>query len=289
MSSILIAGCGDLGSGLATKLVEQGHDVHAIRRSTNEFPLGVKGILGDICELPESAFPNVDLVYLIMTPQGRTQDAYEAAYLATSQRLSEVYQKLATQDGPHIFFISSTSVYGSEQDGFLGLDETTKAQPSSVTGKVLHQAENVWLEGMLDHTVVRFSGIYGPGRNRTLDKIAQGQGFSGVNQWTNRIHRDDCVASLFFLAQAKFAGNALSTIYIGTDQAPVSQWELVNWIAAHMQVKQQLNADLSLEDMVPSKGKQLSSQALQDLGYQFIYPSYVQGYQALLKDYSSPL
>lgn len=287
MSSILIAGCGDLGSGLATKLVEQGHDVHAIRRATNTFPKGVKGILGDICELPEAAFPKVDLVYLIMTPQGRTQDAYEAAYLATSQRLSEVYQKLATQDGPHIFFISSTSVYGSEQDGCLGLDETTQALPSSVTGKVLHQAENVWLEGSLDHSVVRFSGIYGPGRNRTLDKIAQGQGFSAANQWTNRIHRDDCVASLFFLGQAKLAGSKLASIYIGTDQAPVSQWELVNWIAAHMEVEQEINSELSLSDMIPAKGKQLSSNALQSLGYQFIYPSYVQGYQTLLKDYLS--
>lgn len=285
MASILIAGCGDLGSGIASNLVEQGHQVHAIRRSQNQFPDGVQGIVGDICELPEASFPKVDIVYLIMTPQGRTAAAYDAAYLATSQRLYEVYQKLATQDGPHVFFVSSTSVYGAEQDGAIGLQESTPAMPSSETAKVLRQAEKVWLEGQLEHTVVRFSGIYGPGRNRTLDKIAQGQGFSAPNQWTNRIHRDDCVESLVFMAQAYFAGTRLERLYIGTDNAPVSQWELVNWIAAQMGVKQTLTSELSLADMIPNKGKQLSSQALQNLGYQFIYPSYVQGYQALLKDY----
>ena len=285
MASILVAGCGDLGSGVATKLQEQGHQVHAIRRSKNAFPTGVQGIVGDICTLPEDAFPQVDIVYLIMTPQGRTQAAYESAYLATSQRLAAIYQKRATQDGPHIFFISSTSVYGAEQDGVLGLEESTPAIPSSATAKALHQAENVWLEGSLSHTVVRFSGIYGPGRNRTLDNIAKGEGFNRANQWTNRIHRDDCVESLFFLGQCYLAGTKLNPLYIGTDHAPVSQWELVNWIAAHMAVKQTFNSELSLADMVPTKGKQLSSQALQALGYEFIYPSYVQGYQALLKDY----
>lgn len=285
MASILMAGCGDLGSGIAIKLVEQGHQVHAIRRSKNEFPTGVSGIVGDITELPESAFPHVDIVYLIMTPQGRTASAYASAYLETSQRLAKVYQKRATQEGPHIFFISSTSVYGSEQDGVLGLEESTPAIPSSETAKVLRQAENVWLEGSLSHTVLRFSGIYGPGRNRTLDKIAQGQGFSAANQWTNRIHRDDCVESLVFLALCYFAGTKLAPLYIGTDSAPVSQWELINWLAAHMKVEQSLSAELTLADRVPAKGKQLSSQALQDLGYQFIYPSYVQGYQQLLKDY----
>lgn len=285
MANVLIAGCGDLGSGVAIKLVEQGHQVHAIRRSKNEFPVGVKGIVGDITDLPDVAFPKVDIIYLIMTPQGRNQTAYEAAYLATSQRLAKVYLTMANQDGPHIFFISSTSVYGSEQDGLLGLDESTTAIPSSVTAQVLHQAENVWLQGELSHSVVRFSGIYGPGRNRTLDKIAQGQGFSSVNQWTNRIHRDDCVASLVFLANVYLSGTTLAPIYIGSDQAPVSQWELVNWIATHMQVEQCIELEFTLADMVPSKGKLLSSQALQNLGYQFIYPSYVQGYQQLLKNY----
>jgi len=288
MASILIAGCGDLGSGIALKLVEQGHQVHAIRRSKNEFPAGVTGLVGDITELPEVAFPKVDIIYLIMTPQGRTQAAYDAAYLATSQRLNDVYLTMANQDGPHVFFISSTSVYGSEQDGLCGLDESTPALPSSVTAKVLQQAENVWLQGELSHSVVRFSGIYRPGRNRTLDKIAQGQGFSGANQWTNRIHRDDCVASLVFLANVRLAGASLDPLYIGSDQAPVSQWELVNWVAAQMAVKQVINPELRVSDAIPNKGKQLSSHALQNLGYQFIYPSYVQGYQSLLEGYVKP-
>ena len=288
MASILVAGCGDLGSGIATQLVAQGHEVHAIRRSNKSFPHGVNGIVGDICELSEEAFPHADIIFLIMTPQGRTPAAYTSAYLVTSQRLSHIYQKRATQDGPHLFFISSTSVYGAKQDGLVALDESTAAIPSSETAKVLQQAENVWLEGELSHTVVRFSGIYGPGRNRTLDKIAQGQGFSGANQWTNRIHRDDCVASLLFLAQSYLAGTKLGPLYIGTDHAPVSQWELVNWLASQMGVEQAFNGELSLSDVIPRKGKQLSSSLLQALGYHFKYPSYVQGYKDLLADYKAP-
>ncbi len=63
MAKILIAGCGDLGSGLATNLVAQGHTITGIRRTKHDFPDGVKGITGDLVTMSDEALPDADLIF----------------------------------------------------------------------------------------------------------------------------------------------------------------------------------------------------------------------------------
>ncbi|MFT2110577.1 NAD-dependent epimerase/dehydratase family protein [Marinomonas sp. 2405UD68-3] len=279
MAKVLIAGCGDIGSRLATNLVEIGHSVTAIRRQGTVFPKGVHGITGDLLTMALNNLPDADIVFLIMTPQGRTAELYKEAYLLTAQKLVDRYQQDITC--PKVLFVSSTSVYG--QNSGEVLNEKEIALPKSATAKVLMQAETLLAEH-LSATSVRFSGIYGPGRLRLIESIAKRELWA-VNQWTNRIHRDDCVGLLTFLAGLHTKGKALERVYIGTDCSPVSQWEVKLWLAKQLNTEPNLPEELGVKGFLPVSGKRLSNASVIEAGYQFLYPSYILGYEALLEEY----
>lgn len=50
-STILIAGCGDVGCALGQMLLEHGHNVVGLRRNINQLPPGIQGISADLAQL----------------------------------------------------------------------------------------------------------------------------------------------------------------------------------------------------------------------------------------------
>ncbi|TBR42033.1 NAD-dependent epimerase/dehydratase family protein [Marinomonas agarivorans] len=280
MADVLIVGCGDLGSGLAKQLVQKGHNVTAIRRTGLEFPANVTGVTGDVLFLTDDVLPEVEMIFLITTPSGRTEEAYEQAYLLPAQRLVERYRQQNVP--PKLFFISSTSVYGQNNGEFL--TEKSAAIPETPTASVLRITEQT-LQQNLPTTVIRFSGIYGANRFRLIEDVLQGKVWT-ANKWTNRIHRDDCVAVLAFLAQCHWQNTLLDTLYIATDNQPVSIWEVKLWLATVVGVLPNLSG-LAVDNFIPNSGKRLSNKALRDLGFEFQYPNYVAGYTDLLQKYQA--
>lgn len=278
MAKVLIAGCGDLGAGLAMELVAQGHTVTGIRRTKRDFPDGVNGLTGDLVEMGDDMLPDADLIFLIMTPNGRNEASYRAAYFDTAQVLIRRYQ--STAKPPTVFFISSTSVYGQSQGEWI--DETTLAQPESVTAKVLLETEMA-LSAALPSIAVRCSGIYGAGRFRLLEKV-QSEDSWQANSWTNRIHRDDVVSALVLLAQCALTDKTLPQHVIVTDQTPVSMWEVKLWLATCLGVNVAVNDNTQF---VPTSGKRIQGQYLLSQGWVVRYPSYVAGYHALIKAFLS--
>ncbi|MBJ7536446.1 SDR family oxidoreductase [Marinomonas transparens] len=276
MSDILIAGCGDLGSGLAIELIKKGHKVTGVRRTGCRFPDGVQGITGDLVTMKDEVLPDADLVVLIMTPQGRTEESYRTAYFDTAQVIIRRYQSMAKP--PRVLFVSSTSVYGQNQGEWV--DESTIAEPSSATAKVLVETEQA-LAAALPSVSVRCSGIYGPGRYRLLDKIVSGEDW-GPNSWTNRVHRDDVVSALMALAQCALEENTMPDQVIVTDQTPVSMWEVKLWLATALGVSPTVN---NITDFFPKTGKRLEAKYLFLKGWKPNYSSYTTGYQTLIKAY----
>src|SRR5690625_1850147 len=164
MAHFLIVGLGQIGQELAQGLISQGHQVSAIRRgqqASEQVALYAQDLLAaEAIKLPPQA---PDVVYLIITPNERTRDAYEAAFIELPQCLLSA---LKAQYGivPPIIFVSSTAVYG-EVDG--PVDESSQAEPTMFNGEVLLQAEQQLLAAA-PATVVRFSGIYGPSRESRI-------------------------------------------------------------------------------------------------------------------------
>ena len=278
MAKVLIAGCGDLGSGLATQLVEQSHVVTGIRRTKSDFPTGVKGMTGNLVDMSDDQLPDVDLIFLIMTPNGRNEEAYRAAYFDTAQVLISRYQ--TAMKPPKVFFVSSTSVYGQSQGEWV--DETISAQPASATAKILVETEQA-LAAAFSSVAVRCSGIYGSGRFRLLETVLSGKDWE-ANSWTNRIHRDDVVSALVLLANCALSKKTLPAHVIVTDQTPVSMWEVKLWLATCLGANVAVSAN---GQFTPTSGKRIQGQYLLSQGWRLIYPSYVAGYHALLREFNA--
>lgn len=278
MTKVLIAGCGDLGQGVAQHFVDQGAQVTGIRRSGTHFPKSVTGITHDIISLPPEQWPDADLVYLIMTPTGRTAEAYEAAYVETAKALVAAYQNRLQ---PKVIFVSSTSVYGQNRGEWI--DDQSEAVAASETAEKILAAEQA-LSHSLSSTALRCSGIYGPGRYRLLEGVHRGDAWS-VNQWTNRIHRDDVVSALCVLGEAALAGQKLPKHLIASDGQPASMWEVRLWLAARLQVPPPLPDSIKLTDYLPARGKRIVPNALRELGWRPAYSSYVAGYESMMADY----
>ncbi|MCB5161737.1 NAD-dependent epimerase/dehydratase family protein [Marinomonas algarum] len=283
MAKVLVAGCGDLGSGVASALVAQGHSVTGIRRTQDDFPQGVQGITGDLTEMDQACFPDAALIYLIMTPQGRTEASYRAAYFDTAQALIRRYSTQANL--PTVIFVSSTSVYG--QNAGEWVDETTRADPKTVTATVLTDTERA-LAAVFPSVAVRCSGIYGPGRYRMLEKVLSEEAW-GANSWTNRVHRDDVVSALLLLADLVLCHPeseecVLPEQVIVTDQTPVSMWEVKLWLASCLGAKVMAE---SSEGFAPVSGKRIQGEYLLSKGWRPIYPSYTAGYRGLIDAFQS--
>ena len=79
---VLIAGCGYVGSALASQLAASGHTVFGLRRNVAVLPTGVTGVAADLSDPATlTGLPPVDALVYSAAADGRTRESYEAAYL----------------------------------------------------------------------------------------------------------------------------------------------------------------------------------------------------------------
>jgi nucleoside-diphosphate-sugar epimerase len=131
--------------------------------------------------------------------------------------------------------------------------------------------------------IVRFSGIYGPGREYLLRLASQSPEIQqDPPYFTNRIHQQDCVSVLAFLCECHLAGVELEQCYIASDDDPAPMWEVISWLASQMNCQP---PGIKTTDDKPDLNKRCNNQRLKALGYTFKYPNYKTGYLELLIDY----
>ena len=133
MSHILIAGLGDLGSGLAQVLLAEGHRVSAIRRG-QQCPAGVELYSQDLTEGAAMLPPDqVDLLVIIMTPSEYSEAGYLKAFVRAPLTLLDALAQ--QQPLPPVVFVSSSAVFG-ELAGEV--DELTSPRPSRYNTTATH-------------------------------------------------------------------------------------------------------------------------------------------------------
>lgn len=277
---VLIAGCGKIGSALAQMLVALGHEVTGLRRSPDHGSPGVRCLQVDLTDPAQcrAITDSYDAVFYILTPGGRTPDAYRNAYLLGQQNLMQRLAELGPM--PHWTLVSSTSVYGQQAGEWV--DETTPTDPTSATAAVLLQAEK-WLRSQLiRHTIVRFAGIYGPGRMMLIKQACSGQPVAKQPPvYTNRIHQVDAVGALAFLLQHRLTGAEQEDIYLVCDDNPATQWEVMTWLAEQLGLPEP--PALTASPDAP-QNKRCSNRRLKQLGFRWRYPDFRMGYAEMLAD-----
>jgi nucleoside-diphosphate-sugar epimerase len=277
MAKILCAGCGDIGGEVAKRLAETGHQVTGLKRHPPLCTNNVNYIAADISLKAslQNLSSDFDFVFFILSPNGRTVENYRAVY---ETGLDNLLQHFANSNqSPRWFFTSSTSVYAQSQGEWV--DENSLAEPDNLNSQFIRTAERKIIAANPENIVVRFSGIYGEGRDYLLRQAQQVPAIQkNPPYFTNRIHRQDCVEVLLFLLQQQLNGKILEQCYLVSDDEPVPMWEVMTWLAEQMacpQPTEKINAIVLMN-------KRCNNQRLKLLGYQFHYPSYKDGYLALM-------
>jgi nucleoside-diphosphate-sugar epimerase len=273
---ILIAGCGDVGSTLGLALVAAGHNVLGLRRTINQLPAGIHGIAGDLAQPASLAgqLPACDILVYCAAASSHDEAGYRAAYV---DGLANVLAALPVQ--PHLLlFTSSSAVY--QQADHSWVDESSPTEPERFSGRIMLQAEQRALNSGIPATVVRFSGIYGPGRNHLINQVRSGLGAAATPaHYSNRIHRDDCAGVLKHLIDRHLLGKPLEPVYLASDDAPAALHEVTQWLADEL--------GLQIRATRPTRrggSKRCRNTRLKACGYRFIYPDFRSGYRALLRE-----
>lgn len=283
-NTLLVIGCGDLGSAVARHFAQQDWNVYGMRRSAVDIP-GVRMLRADIT-LPASLAPlraiAADFVLIALTPGGFSDERYRAVYV---DGLANVLAQLNRTRLRRLVWVSSTSVF--EQDDGSTLDEASPAQPTGFSGRRLLEAEHLLMQAGLPHTCVRLGGIYGPGRDRLLQQLRSHRRSPAYPpKISNRIHRDDAAGLLQFLLQRAADGVALDDLYLGVDTAPTPIADVERWFARHLQLDYDAMTETTGE--VRGGNKLCSSARVQALGYRFAYPTFREGLPTLLHAASRP-
>ena len=275
MESLLIAGCGYLGSALATLRLAAGDRVFALRRSASPLPPGVEGLRADLTR-PETLqrLPRVDAVIYTASAAQREDGAYEQAYVVGLRNLLAALAPTS----PRLLFVSSTAVY-AQQDGSW-VDERSVTRPCHFSGRRLLEAEALAHNAPLESCAVRLAGLYGPGRSGLLERVKRGAApvSPGPPRYTNRIHRDDAAGLLSFLLDLR----VLPECVLGVDCEPAPEELVIRWLVQRLGAPEPPVRAPTPGSRRAGGNRRCSNRLVREAGYGFSYASFREGYEALL-------
>ena len=270
---MIFLGFGDLARRTAALLPD--HRLVGVARSSRDPAPGV--------ELWQASADSADLrnrlnaedfaaVVITLTPAEYSDVAYQTAYVETLRTLLPLWQR---RPPGLIVFVSSTSVYHQNDGGWV--DETSETRPEGFAGRRLLEAEGLLRDSGLPSCVLRFAGIYGPGRDLLLRQVRAGKG--GSSDYTNRIHITDGAGFLAHLLQLSLRGEKPAPLYLVCDSDPAPGAAVRLWLADRLGVPA---ADLQPSTAERGANKRCSNRRLLATGYRLLYPSFRDGYGALL-------
>lgn len=192
LNSISVLGCGWLGFPLATGLINYGYNVKGSTTSIDKLRvLFEAGIDPFLVQFPDACgsqnlvnFLQSDTLILAVPP-GRDQTK-QTSYFGLINALAQVLPESSIK---HIVFISSTSVYGESNSTINELDEPV---PDTDAGKRMLLAEQIISAIPVRKSLVRLSGLVGPGRHPGRFLAGKTQVPNGLAP-VNLIHLNDAV------------------------------------------------------------------------------------------------
>lgn len=283
MTDVLWVGFGDIGSRALPQLLEHGYTVTGARRSQ---PKGLRApgfelAMGD-ARLNDSwrqwLASRPKNIVLTLTPSAFNEEAYRASYFQPVQILLLLLAEIADYQ-PAIYFISSTSVYGDANGAWV--NESTQTKPDGFSGRTMLACESLLLQSSYPGAILRCSGIYGPGRMRLLESVRSNTAL-GRNEWTNRVHADDVARAILFILERTKTNPTMEVIAV-TDSDPALHVDVVGWLIKQLGIVTDTPAGTRISTTTARGSKRISNEKLKSLGFTFTYPSYKDGYHALIK------
>lgn len=220
----LILGCGYLGRAAAAGWVAQGRAVAALTRSraAELRALGAQPVLGDVTDPAALRLPAADTVLYAVGMDRSAGKSMREVYVGG---LANVLDALPP---PRRFvYVSSTGVYGQTDDGWV--DETAPTEPAEEGGRVALECERLLRARLPDAVVLRFAGIYGPGRVIRRAAVERGEPCAAdPDGWLNLIHVSDGARAVHAAGERAAPGRT----YNVADDRPATRREFYAELAA---------------------------------------------------------
>ena len=286
---VVVLGCGYVGLELCRQLGD--HDVIGVRRSEGGLErveaTGARAVRADVTDDEALArVPDADTVVFAASSGGRGAEAAREVYVEGFRTVVDHFCGRA--DPPdRVVYTSSTGVYGDHDGGWV--DEETPIEPTTAKTEVLAEAERIALERPSDGcagTVARFAGLYGPDRYR-LERYVEGPVTEG---YLNMVHRDDAAGAVAHLLET---GRGEGDVVNVVDDEPVSKRAFADWLADQCgrepPEKRTVTERLAAGDLSdPAErrlrtSKRVGNDRLHELGYEFAYPTFREGYRAAVE------
>lgn len=272
--TVLIAGCGDLGTQVGLLLQSQGHRVVGVRRRSALLPATFERQSVDLRSERPVVPDGLAAVVVALTASARTAESYRETYVDGLRNVLAAI--VESGQSPRLVLVSSTAVYGVD-DGSL-VDEQTPAAASSPTSAVLLEAERVAAAAPLESCLLRLSGIYGPGRERLIAQVRGGEArLTAAPVFTNRIHRDDAARASIHLA---LRADPPPPVVIGVDDEPARLNDVLRFLAGELGVPEPPVGDRVTRE---AGDRRMSNALLRSTGFRCTYPTYREGYASVLE------
>jgi len=291
MASILIAGCGYVGSQLAKELLQQGHTVSTLVQSEAskrklEADYETIQLNLDSTDALETSLSKYDTIfYFVPPPPEGTQDTRIQCFL----------NAIPGHNAPdRIVMISTTGVYGDCGEDWI--DETREPQPVADRAKRRYDSEQTlaaWCQNKdVQYRILRVPGIYGPGK-LPLERLKQQKPILSLQEspWSNRIHLQDLVQACE--SAMHYQGHYHEFNVSDGHPSSMSDFFIQVADAFHLPAPEQISLEACKqrfsENMISylTESKRINNQRMrEELGVELRYPTLKQGLAGLTQESS---
>lgn len=213
MTKISVLGCGWLGLPLAQALLRDGFPVHGSTTSEEKLTtlkkLKIKpflialeshGVIGAIEDFLQGSKT------LIIDIPPKLRGINKEDFIGKIQLLIPHIEKSTVEN---VLFISSTSVYGDENDN---VTEETELNPDSEGGRQLAIVEKLLqMNTHFKTTVLRFGGLIGEDRN-PIRFLAGRANIDNPDAPINLIHQEDCIGIILQIIRKNAWGETFNAV-----------------------------------------------------------------------------
>jgi nucleoside-diphosphate-sugar epimerase len=227
----LVVGCGYLGRRVGRVLIDRGEHVYGVTRGESGAAalaaIGIEPVLADVLDPNSLArLPRTERVVYAVGYDRTSGSSLRSVYV---DGLRNFLPNLAGR----LVYVSSTGVYSGNECGWV--DEDSPAEPATESGRACLDAERLAAKGCdgrgLDLVIVRFSGLYGPGRVFRRADLEQGRPIPGDPEGVlNLIHVDDAAAAVVAALDRGVSGR----VYLASDDRPVLRREYYELAASYL-------------------------------------------------------
>jgi nucleoside-diphosphate-sugar epimerase len=222
----LVVGCGYLGSRVAKHWRKAGCRVFVTTRNAEHAKdyreLGMEPIVCDV--LNPSSLTSLPRAQTVFYGIGLDRSSGQSMRQVYVDGLANVLSALPKPD--KFIYVGSASVYGQTNGEWV--DEDSPTEPQEESGRICLEAEQLLQRDMPDAVILRFGGIYGPGRLLRQKAIEAGEPIVGnPDKWLNLIYVVDGVRAVVAAEEKGWPGG----IYNICENEPVRRLEFFGALA----------------------------------------------------------